>query len=363
MGNLPFLMDEVTKYVVDAKDMSDLLYALSNGKGRLGSTAEGIERKNTLKWNVPVMLTGNRNILHHVTEHNLNPEAAQMRVFEIDIETYPILETFEENSAEYAAIGAYHKALTDDLIANHYGVIGEDWIRWVMGNRKTVSEKLVTAGQKLRAVMCGGNVSKERYYYDLATMMLVGGYFAKKLGYIQFDLNNLKQWIVKHVAKLRSVSEENKSTPEDLFAHMMSDMNGQMLVTNRFDGSDRRSATTVEMDQANVRGTVVGRVVCGTEDERPRVYLAIRAVTQWCAKNGVQYSKFKRDLMALHLIRLGTPGCNPTSGAVRVRIGKGVAAHEHLGQVHCLEFDATEARKHLSAPAPVVTLQMETIAA
>ena len=46
MGNLPFLLDEITKYVVKAKDISDLLYALSNGKGRLGSTAEGFEREN-----------------------------------------------------------------------------------------------------------------------------------------------------------------------------------------------------------------------------------------------------------------------------------------------------------------------------
>ena len=166
------------------------------------------------------------------------------------------------------------------------------------------------------------------------------------------------------MASLRVASDENKSTPEDLFGQFMSDLNGHLLVTNRFDGSDRRSATTVEMDQGNVRGAVAGRVVMGTEDERPRVYVAIREVTKWCAKNGVQYTKFKRDLMAEHLIRTGTPGCNKTSGAIRMNIGKGVVAHEHLGRVNCLEFDAKAAKKHLASPNPVVSLkpEMEAVA-
>jgi hypothetical protein len=130
----------------------------------------------------------------------------------------------------------------------------------------------------------------------------------------------------------------------------MADLNGRLLVTKRLDGSDRRSATTVEVDQAGVRGTVAGRVVLGDGDERPRVYVNIREVTQWCAKNGVQYTKFKRDLMALGLVRLGTPGCNKSSGAVRINVGKGVVGHEHIGRMNCLEFDAQATRNALAAP-------------
>ena len=154
---------------------------------------------------------------------------------------------------------------------------------------------------------------------------------------------------------MRAISEENQNTPEDLFATLMADMNGHLLVTKRLDGSDRRSATTAEVDQAQVRGVVAGRVVLGDGDERPRVYISIREVTQWCAKNGVQYTKFKRDLMALNLIRLGTPGCNKSSGCVRVNIGKGVVGHEHLGRMNCLEFDVQGA-KH-AVPAPVVPIK------
>ncbi|MFZ4538796.1 hypothetical protein [Propionivibrio sp.] len=35
------------------------------------------------------MLSGNRNIMHHITEHNHTPETAPMRVFEVDFEQYP----------------------------------------------------------------------------------------------------------------------------------------------------------------------------------------------------------------------------------------------------------------------------------
>ena len=354
MGNLPFLLDEVTKYIVESSDMSDILYALSNGGTRIGAKSDGTERERLPGWNVPVFITGNRNIMHHLTEHNLNPAATQARVFEVDLETYPRLATLDKLSSEYAAHGLHHKALTDDLISNHYGVIGEEWLQWIIRNQGIVREKLANVSTKMRAVMHGGDASKERFYYDLATLALVGGFFAKKRGYINFDLNNLRDWIVRHVARLRSTSEENQSTPEDLFSHLMADMNGKLLITNRFDGSDRRSATTVEMDQGGVRGTVEGRVIRGNEDERSRVYVAIKAVTTWCAKNGVHYTKFKRDLMALNLIRLGTPGCNTSSGCVRVNVGKGVSGFEHLGRMNCLEFDAVEAQKHISLQAPVV---------
>jgi hypothetical protein len=107
--------------------------------------------------------------------------------------------------------------------------------------------------------------------YQLAICLAFGGIFG--------PLMPSAQW--RGIAKLRGTSEENKSTPDDLFAHLMSDMNGKLLVTNRYDGSDRRSATTVEMDQAQIRGVVEGRVIIGTEDERPRVYVSLRAVIAW----------------------------------------------------------------------------------
>ena len=357
MGNLPFLMDEVTKYVVEPKDMSDLLYALSNGTPRIGLRSDGIERAQLPVWNVPVMITGNRNILQHVRGHSVAAEATQMRVFEVDMDCYPRLPTIASGSLECRKHGAEHQKITNDILTNHYGVVGEEWIRWCIRHRAEIQAKLASVGEKLRRAMHGGDASKERYYYDLATIILVGGYFAKKLGFISFDLNNLRDWVVNHIARMRTISEEDTSTPEDLFANMMADMNGKLLVTTKYDTSDSRAQTTKEVDRGGVRGVVEGRVVTGVTGDRARVYVSIRAVMLWCAKHGVQYTKFKRDLMALNVIRTNSPGCNKSSGCVRLYIGKGVQDYEHLGRVNCLEFDYKASAAHFGTPATVTPIR------
>jgi hypothetical protein len=344
MNNIPFLLDEVTKYLSDPKDASDVLYALSNGGTRGGLTSEGSERERPPNWSSAPSMTGNRNFLHHLTENKLNPEAAQMRVFEIDLMAYPRVETMRKGSADYAAHYAEHSQMAKDSIENNYGALGIAWVRYVMKNRAEITERLRSTAFKMLRFMDGGDATKERYYYQWATCTLVGLYYAKKLGYVNFDLNHLAKWTVAHVASMRTTTEEYKDTPEDHFSSMMADFVGKIIVTKHFESLDKRDPLATEYPLVPVnRNPVCGRLSLGDTKERAKLYISTKAVTQWCTENGIQYTKLRRGFMKEGLIRLGTNGVNKSTGVLRVAIGKGVVGFTQLGSPTCFEMDAERA--------------------
>jgi len=351
MNNLPFLLDEVTLYLTDAKDLSDTLYALSNGGTRIGCDISGSERDRPPAWNGSPGMTGNKGIIHHLTESPTNPEATQMRVFEVDLDNYQRMDTMVEGTVAYKQHNARHKHLAQHLLENCYGTVGKEWIRFVIANRKTIEEKLHSVSLKMSRFMEGGDSTKERYYYHWATCTLVGLYFAKKLGFVNFDLNNLRDWIVRHVASMRENVKEYRDTTEEHFATMMSSMVGRIIITQGFDNLDTRTnKIQIPLDPKPIRNPIAGRLVLGDDKERPKLYVTTKAVTQWCHESGVNYTTFRRSALEKGIIRLGTPGVVRTTGAVKVAIGRGVPGYTHLGSPTCFEFDSELASRIIPVP-------------
>lgn len=346
MNHIPFLLDEITKYISDPKDLSDILYALSNGGTRIGLTSDGVERDRPPGWCGSYDMTGNRNMLHHLTEHKLNPEATQMRVFEVDMELYPRIATMVEGSAEYEAHNVEHAMLARKLIGECYGVIGRDWIRFVMKNREEVTQRLRDTSEKL-ARTTTGDTTKERYYLHLLTCTMVGGYYAKKLGWIKFDLNKLGKWALAHIGRMRQIVKEYREAPSDHFAAFMADLTGKLLVTKRFNMADTRgrprqdgatSQSAEPLLNPIPNRAVVGRLVLGADNEPPRLYVTVKEVQNWCHEKGVQFGSLRRQWMDSGHIVWRDNGANPSTGSIRVTLGKGVIGYSHLSNPTCFQM-------------------------
>ena len=356
MNHMPYLLDEMTKSLADPVAMSDVLYTLSNGRPRIGLTTGGTERKANANWSCTPIITGNRNILHALTESKINPEATQLRVFEIDLMSYPKLESIEDGSPDKLA----HSAVAQDAITNCYGAVGEEWIRFIIKNRVEVEARLRKVSQAL-PLLVGGNSSKERFYLHMVACSLVGAYYAKKLGFIDFNVTTIRDWAIAHIAKLRDTSKTLNVTALDHFQALLGDMHGRIIVTNAFDALDARSNKT-EFPQVDLRGTGAdGRMITGKTGERPRLYITVRAFDRWCNEHDVQASKIKRDLIRDGIIRTGTPGCSTKTGAVRVTIGRGVPGVA-FGSPWCYEFDY-DAAKGSEMGTTVARVEMEEAAA
>jgi uncharacterized protein (DUF927 family) len=138
MNNLPVLFDEVTNSLKDPIELGNTLYSLSNGRPRIGMQSDGRERVPSPPYKLNSSLTGKKNVMFQLTETKTNPEAMQMRVFEIALEDYPIMDSMKEDSE----LHAQHHELALDLVNNHYGVWADDYFKFVIENRPEIVERL-----------------------------------------------------------------------------------------------------------------------------------------------------------------------------------------------------------------------------
>ena len=357
-NSLPYILDEVTGYLKDPVEMGDVLYALSNGRGRERLRKDGGLSDSAPPWRGCCSITGNRNILMQVAENRLNPEAMQMRVFEIDLDTYPRIATMERGSKEYEQLNDRHSAITKTIVEECYGVVGTEYIRYLMKNIEEVRTKLMKTSQGMSKFM-DGDATKERYYYHLITTVLVGGWLAKKLGYIQFDLNNLRDWCINHVKRLRGAVEEVTQTPEDRFAALMSDFVNHLLVTVHFSTLDSRKHHAESHVGLPLRNPIYGRYVIGDEKERPQLYITVTAIQQWCQEKGISFNALRRDFIKHGLVRFGHKEVNRQTGAVRISISKGVAGMPYIGKPWCLEMDAERVASMIQPEGTVSELKKQ----
>ena len=339
-NNVPFLLDEITKYLSDPEDQMAVLYALSNGSPRKGLNADGNVRKALSGWCGCYPMTSNRNVIQQLTENPVNAEASQMRVFEIDMALYPKLGTTDKNHPDHKKYFEAHSELAKTITSENYGTIGVAYIQYIIKHREAIKDKLREIGRALET-STGGDPTKERFYIHLVTCVLVGGLIARKMGFIRFDMKALKNWCLNHIRKLRDIVKETHDTPQELFAHMLADLSGNIIITKRFDTLDGRKDMESHLG-GTLRYPIAGRMVLGNEVERPKLFISHAAIRQWCTNRRKSYATTKRDFLKAGLIRFGYPGTNPENGSVKVYLGKGVPV-QALGQAWCFEFDYSEA--------------------
>jgi hypothetical protein len=342
MKNLVLLFDEVTKSLVDPQDLSDSLYALSNGQAREGLTSEGTARKLAPPFKLNSILTGNKNLMHQVAESPTNPEAAQMRVFEIDMEHYTTMDSMTEDSKLHAA----HHELALHITNNVTSTLAEPYLQYILANKDAIRAQL----QKTAMAICaelGGRVAKERFYAYHVACSLVGGAIARKLGYVKFSINDLKTWAFKHIDHMRFSAAECRYSTQDQLAAMLADMHGTIIVTKNFDTLTGKGGKT-ELPMTPVRNPISGRIVLGSPEERAKCYITVRAIDEWCKKNNVGTNAFRRQLQGDKLLR---PPADASRTDQLVSVGRGVP-HIAMGRTRCLEFDMQHVQGYIEDFVP-----------
>jgi hypothetical protein len=343
MNHLPMLVDEVSQTLVDPKDLSTVLYSLSNGKPRIGMQSDGKERTPLPPYKLGSTLTGNKNLQSELTEAKINPEATQMRVFEINMEDYPRMSTLEKDSPLHAA----HHELTLKVLNSCHGVFADDYVRFVIENQAEIIERLQTTVNRINRAL-QGNAAKERFYAYQMAQTLVGGWIAKKIGALDFDLTNLKHWAFEHIIRMRGIARKFDEGVEDRLSRFLADLHGQILVTKHFDLLDSKKGNT-EMPMIPIRGPIAARLVLGSDQERGKLYVTVKALDEWCTKTNTAPTQFKRQLAASGLLRAG--GDQGRGYDKKISIGKGVPAHP-LGQCRCMELDYNSAQGYLEEHLP-----------
>ena len=330
MNNLPLLVDEVTASLKDPQELSDVLYSLSNGRMRIGMQSDGRERVPSPPFKLNSTLTGNKNLMTELTESKTNPEATQMRVFEVAMEDYPRMDSLLEESSVHGE----HAEIALRLVDHCHGVWADEYFAYLFANKPEIEDRLhKTAIAIIKSL--GGGAAKERFYAYHMACTLVGGLIAKRIGAVQFDLTELKHWGFAHILKMRHVARQFSENVEEKFSNLLSDLHGTILVTKHFDLLDTRGGNT-EMPMLQMRQGFNARLVLGSDKERGKLFITVRAVEEWCAKKSIASATFKRQLAAANMLRSG--GEQGKGYDKKVSIGKGVPSMP-TGRSRCYEFD------------------------
>ena len=313
MGSVPVLLDEFSGRSPD--ELTRTGYALANGrdKERLGSNG----KFSTVggQWFKNSFITSNDSIIQSISKlpAGYKVEATQLRFFEVSL------------PKDYRDV--VYPDIEQGFIETHmdtvYGEACRPFLRFIIKNQDWVRRQIVAARSKFNPKNEDDN--KERFYRDTIVTALVAGKIAAKLGLVSFDLANMKKWALNQVLSMRESRRESNIDIEEHLASFIATLPGYLIITKHFyDGR----AKMKEKPLQDLRGPAVGRVC--TEDKK--VYITVKAVSDWCKNNNVKLSDMRDELDRGGYLVLRSDG----ESSPKITLGSGSTIPS--GQPRCYEI-------------------------
>lgn len=317
--SLPILYDEVTNK--PDEEIADFVHVTSSGqpKQRCDTTGKIIENEHS--WKTIVLSSGNKLLSDKLRSTRDNIEAETARIFE-------------------ATVNVKHHIPSSEAIrlfaglSTNYGHAGREFAKYITINKASVEraldKTLDTVGSKL------GITSSERFWSVMLTSVLVAHAITSHLGLVQFDRQNLINWIKRTLAINRNTMAEVVPSVSDAFGRMMIELWGDVIVT-------LGEGTFVGGAWAEVRqkpkNKVVGRCIVDRIAENNKVHLSSHAIKQWCQKNGKNYKEFMTECIDNKLV---------TSYVSKYSLGKGTIEYDRLPETEIVTLTQSTVASMLS---------------
>ena len=264
MNNLPVSIDEITKMTAD--DLSDLLYAISQGRarGRLKSN-ENAERINTSKWSLIAVATSNASFYDKLTTLSSTPDGELMRLVEYQIPENTIIS----------------KTQADELfpkLYSNYGHAGRIYLQWLVGNLEEAVD-MVRECQKIidQKIKFSG---RERFWSGIAACNIAGAMIARRLGLIDIDIGRVFKWMVNEFSTMRREIKPPATDQTSVIGEFLNENRGRILVIN--DAVDKRTG----MDQLPIVEPKFDLQI-RIEPDTKKMFIAASKLKEFCVERRV----------------------------------------------------------------------------
>lgn len=308
LNNLPPTMDELTN--ATPKEYSDLLYIMSNGKGKERMLAGSNElRENNTTWQNITVSTSNSSFAEKLSVLKDNPEGELMRLIEYPIGLVNAINT------------AHAKNLFDQVLFANYGHAGPVYIRYLLANLEQVQTKCLAMQAKIDKEL--QLLPKERFWSATFAANIQGGLFAKRCGLIDWDMTRIYNWSCKQIEKLRVETEAPLDGPEQavgdyLYRHMQN-----ILVVN---GEADRRTNLYAGPVREPKGELLIRI----EPDTKMMFFIAKHFKEYCVKYQINYNQT--------LDKLEQQGRLVRKAGKRLSKGMAVSGEN----IHCLWFKLTD---------------------
>lgn len=273
LNNLPATMDELTN--MSPEEYSELLYGLSNGKGKERMMSGSNElRENNTTWQTITVSTANASFAEKLSVLKRAPEGELMRLIE-----YPI--------GLVEAVGSeYGKHMFDKVLLENYGHAGPVYIRHILSKLPEVLSKLESTQAKIDREL--KLLPRERFWSATIAANLVGAIYARQCGLIDWDLKRIYLWICKRLDIMRGESEAPLDDVEQVLGDYLYRSMQNILV---IDAGDARSKTK-PLPKREPKGEMLVRI----EPNTKMMFLSAKQFKEYCVRYQISYSETMRKL-------------------------------------------------------------------
>ena len=308
MNNLPYCVDEITNMPKMA--FSDLIYAMSNGKGKDRMEASGNKlRVNTTKWQTISLCSSNASFYEKLTDLKTTPDGEMMRMLEYKIDYSDALDV---NVA---------KVMFDHQLMDNYGHAGSIYADWLVRHREEAIANVRAIQAKIDREL--KLTQRERFWSAVVAANITGGLIATKyLKIMNWDMQRIYDWATQMILALRDDVKPPATDVASVIGDYLNRHINNVLVVN--DAVDQRSNMPM-LPSIEPKGELLVRY----EPDTKKMFIAAKPFKSDCVQFQVNY-KETLDALKKSGVYLGT-------GVKRLSKGMKVVTPG----VYCLIFDTT----------------------
>lgn len=276
LQSIPISFDELTTIASDT--LADIVYAISEGRGKNRADRSGNTRENTVHWKTIVCGTSNSSLYEKLGMSRSGNNAHAYRIFEVNV--------LPANTRNRPAI---EEALT--RVEADYGMAGRLFILYVIRHlpeiRKQIAEAAIEFAKQFNMP------TAERFWFNLFATMAVGGKIAYDLGLHQYDVNKIIAWCATQLVVARDTVSTVEGDAMSTFAHFMQTNLASTLIV--------RDGTANPLNL----GSAVQKLLIRLEyaDNHPTFgYVSVPALKEHCRLLQVEYGWMLKKLEEVKIV-------------------------------------------------------------
>lgn len=271
-NNLPVTYDEITN--IDPMELSDLCYAVSNGRGKEALKQDRTLRANIATWQTTMYCTSNPPLIPKLV--NLKGTSSG--------ETHRMLER------SVKALGTHTLTEAREVLSpldTNYGLAGGVIAEWLVVNpeegKALMADTYREFGDRIEAA------SPERFWVAMCAQAIVGAKIGRMLGLHDYDVEKVTAHAARIILETRGAVISDVKTPVDVLVEYLNGHINDTIVT-----------TVTRSGEPDVTRKPMHSLMIRHEQDTGKIYITKTHIKEWCVKNN-------HDLNALiaYLTRTG----------------------------------------------------------
>jgi hypothetical protein len=189
-------------------------------------------------------------------------------------------------------------------LRHHYGLAGEQWVRWLVQNYDTARRIWLKTHERMRQVL--NFTDEERYWHAACTSTVAAAILmsSKYADIVDVPVQAIVNALGDLINKARANFIASARSAEDVLNAYTREHYGKFVVIRKDEFGKLATELGADMTgKTSTRNTVMGRIEQGVRDGFVDYFIEEQVLKQHCASMSFGYSDFKRQLSAVFNVK------------------------------------------------------------